>query len=302
MGDHLFKKLDDPESLQRSPLFVFAADPQASGGLHCLGQTAGRARTRPEFLALLRQFVSDAVIDGLLLTPADAERLVVEERLFEHSPVTPIVRMNAETGIWNPRSGRYRETPSLPFSTVTVEDATYGGAIRLGLYSITLNNRAESDAAVLSAYLQFARAVGERPDFDHLLEVFLPNVEQPGMDEEAQGQFVADSIARLMSVLQRRQRPRFIKTAYTTPAVWEALTRFDPTLIVGALGGPRRDARATLQLAHDVIAHGGRAILFGRSIFEERSPRLIARALRAVLDGTMTPDGAYREYQQAIKD
>lgn len=297
MGDRLFKKLDDPEYLTRSPIFVFAADPQASGGLQCLGRTAGHARTRPEFLALLRQFIKDAVIDGLLLTPADAEVLAVDERLFDESPVTPIVRMNAETGIWNPRSGRYRETPSLPFSTVTLKEAACGGAVRLGLYSLTLNNQAVSDEMVLSAYLQFARAVGAQPDFDHLLEVFLPNVEQPGMDAEAQGWFVADSIARLMSYLHRHQRPRFIKTAYTTPAVWEALTRFDPTLIVGALGGPRRNARATLQLAHDVTAYGGRAILFGRAIFEEESPRRIAQALRAVLDRTMTPEEAYREYQ-----
>lgn len=302
MGDRLFKKLDDPDSLRRSPIFVFAADPQASGGLLCLGETAGRARTRPEFLALLRQFVVDAVIDGLLLTPADAALLTVEERLFDDSPVTPLVRTNAETGIWNPRSSRYRESPSLPFPTVTIEDAASGGVVRLGLYSITLNNRADSDEVVLSAYLRFARAVGERPDFDHVLEVFLPNLPQPGLDPEAQGQFVADSIGRLMSYLLPHQRPRFLKTAYTTPAVWESLTRFDPTLIVGALGGPRRDARTTLHLAHDVITHGGRAILFGRAIFEEQSPRQIVRALRAVLDGRMTPDDAYSAYQRATED
>ena len=113
--------------------------------------------------------------------------------------------------------------------------------------------------------------------------------------------YVADSIVRTMNYLRKHQRPRFIKTAYTTAKVWKELTQFDPTLIIGALGGPRENARKTLQLANNVIQNGGRAILFGRTIFGEESPVGIARVLRNVLDGHLSPEDAHSVYQQLIR-
>ena len=196
------------------------------------------------------------------MTPADAEILALEENLFEDTPITPIVRMNAETAIWNPRFGVYTSRLSMPFQTVFPEDmqryceALIGPAlecrVNLGLYSITLNNDPIADERMLQAYVQFAHVVGEIEGFDHLLEVFLPNVKMPGMDEEKRGMYVADSIVRTMSYLRKHQRPRFIKTAYTTSDVWIELCQFDPTLVIGALGGPRQNARSTFALAHNV--------------------------------------------------
>jgi len=309
VGERVFEKLADPDWLRRSPIFVFAADALASGGIQGLGQEkhpTPHYRTRPEFLELLRQITADGYIDGLLMTPADAEVLTVDERIFDHSPVTPIVRMNAETGIWNPRHGLYRQQPSLPFQTVPLSGETLICTarechLRLGLFSITLNNDVRADEQMLNAYLQFAWEVGDLPGFDHILEVFLPNLNLPGLDHEKRGQYVADSIVRTMSYLRAHQRPRFIKTEFTTPQVWQELCQFDPTLVIGALGGPHRGPRETLQLAQDVITYGGQVILFGRSIFGEENPRLIARALRAVLDREKTPDEALREYQANVR-
>ena len=51
---------------------------------------------------------------------------------------------------------------------------------------------------MLQAYVQFAHVVGEIEGFDHLLEVFLPNIKLPGMDDEKRGMYVADSIVRTM--------------------------------------------------------------------------------------------------------
>jgi hypothetical protein len=313
MGNRVFEKLSDPPLLQRNPILIFAADPLASAGLHGLGREMTphpHYRTRPEFLELLRKVTADGYIDGLLMTPADAEVLAVDERLFEAHPVTPVVRVNAETAIWNPRFGRYRQQQSYPFQTVPLSEAAYcvysideakACHIRLGLYSITLNNDVEADERTLNAYLRFAREVGETPDFDHILEFFLPNVNLPGVDEKARGQYVADSIVRMMSYLRRHQRPLFIKTVYTTSETWRELTSFDPTLVIGALGGPRQNARKTLQLAYDATEHGSRVILFGRSIFEEDDPRLIVKYLRAVLDRTMTVDEAHGAYQRSLR-
>ena len=78
-------------------------------------------RTHAEFLQLQRDLVADGQLDGLLMTPADAETLALEENLFESTPIKPIVRMNSETAIWNPRFGVYTSRLSMPFQTVFPE-------------------------------------------------------------------------------------------------------------------------------------------------------------------------------------
>lgn len=319
MGHCIQQKLSDREALRRSPIFVFAGDPIAAGGIQAYGQTsgpstplrAGRYRTRQEFLQLCREIARDAFVDGVLLAPADAEQLALDERLFDATAVTPLVRMNAETGIWNPRYGNYRTQVSRPFQTVPADASwceTLAGTakrcrVQIGLYSITLNNDVLADETTLNAYLHFARELGEHADpqdsasFHHILEVFLPNYERAGLDGERAGRYVADSIVRTMSYLRKSQRPLFIKTEFTTAEVWRELTSFDETLVVGALGGPRQNARRTLELARTVVSNGGRAILFGRAVFEEDCPRLICKYLRAVLDGELDPEAAHQQYQ-----
>ena len=314
MGERVFEKLENSDQLDASPIFVFAADPLATVGIQGLGYVLHprpHYRTRPEFLQLQRDLVADGSIDGLLMTPADAEVLALEEGLFDGTPVTPLVRMNAETAIWSPRYGTYQSQHSRPFQTVFPDDAqayceslvapALECRVSLGLYSITLNNDVVADERMLNAYIQFAHTVGEMEGFDHILEVFLPNIKLPGLDDEKRGMYVADSIVRTMNYLRKHQRPRFIKTAYTTAKVWNELTRFDPSLIIGALGGPRENARKTLQLANNVIQNGGHAILFGRTIFGEQSPVGIARALRNVLDEQMSPEEAHSMYQQLLR-
>jgi len=315
MGERVFEKLSDPQGLHKSPILVFAGDALAAGGLRGLGRVVENGKTRPrrqaEFLQLCRDLTKDGAIDGCLLTPADAETLAVEEQFFSSTAVTPMVRLNAETSIWSPRHGQYRNQAAQPFQTVAVQaaapEAAYcsldGGSlechVRIGLYSITLNNDVDADRRTLLAYLDFARQIGDRPQWNHFLEVFLPNVNLPGLDTEKRGQYVADSIVRTMSYLQKHQRPRFIKTEFTSTSTWRELCEFDPTLIIGALGGPRINTRKTLELAHNVVTNGGRATLFGRTIFEDDNPRAICRALRAVLDRSMSVDEAFALYRQA---
>ena len=167
---------------------MFAADPQAGGGIQGLGHVQHpkpHYRTRPEFLQLQRDLVADGSIDGLLMTPADAETLALEERLFDNTHVAPIVRMNAETAIWSPRFGIYRSKLSMPFQTVFPEDVcaycellvapAQECRVGLGLYSITLNNDVVADERMLNAYIQFAHILGETEGFDHVLYRFLIN-------------------------------------------------------------------------------------------------------------------------------
>ncbi|HDS74582.1 MAG TPA: hypothetical protein ENN56_03485 [Firmicutes bacterium] len=314
MGERVFEKLADPKALKRSPIFIFAADALVAYGITGIGTERTphpHYRTRPEYLKMMREVAADGYIDGLLMTPADAEVLAIDEGLFDSSPITPIVRMNAETHIWSPRHGRYREQYSRPFQTVkTAEAGRYcteamacarDCKIKLGLYSITLNNEAEADARTTGEFLEFAWQCGETPDFHYFLEVFLPNIQQPGMDTKEQGEYIADNIVRLMSYLRNHQRPVFIKTVYTKPEVWKSLCEFDPTLVIGALGGSRVNARTSMQLAYDTTENGGKVILFGRAIFQEEDPRAMAKMMRAVLDRELTVDQAHSQYQAILR-
>lgn len=308
MGDRLVRKSRNLEFLHEHPLFVFAADPIVAGGVRSYGQSDERWRTRHEFLQLCREITREGCVDGVLMAPSDAERLAIQERLFEASEVTPIVRMNAETAIWNPRFGNYSTAYSRTFQTVRLPipwsgtaDETNSSAIVVGLYSITLHNDVIADEAVLSAYLAFANEVANLAEFSHILEVFPPNPKLSSLRPEQTGLFLADSIVRLMSYLSSSARPLFIKTKFTTREAWKELTSFDDSLVIGALGGPRKDTHSTFRLAWDVISNGGRAILFGRTIFDEESPPVMCRYLREVIDARLDPQEAYRRYIEELK-
>jgi hypothetical protein len=311
MGDRFFKKLSDRGSLRKSPVFVFAADHTAAVGIHGLGSSGASYRTHPDFIQLIRDIVRQRVVDAVLMAPADAELLSSMECLFQENPVTPLVRMNAETGIWSPRFGKYRAAPSLPFQTVPVEDAgwcdslirtaTDSCCVTAGLYSITLNNDVAADHRTMSAYLTFALEVGKVKNFHHILEVFPPNVDLPDMDREQVAGYTADSIVRIMSHLTRKQRPLLVKTQYLSTPIWKELTGFDPELVIGALGGSYENAETTLDLAHRVIRDGGRAVLFGRPVFMEQDPQGMCRAIRAVIDGRMSPDQALDAYRKGLE-
>lgn len=309
MGNIVFDKLARPALLEKSPVLIFAADASAAFGIEGLGEELKpdrHFRTRPEFLNLLRHSAQDAYVDGILMTAADAETLAAEETIFNDSPVTPLIRFNAETHIWSPRHGKYAKQYSQPFQTIRLDDARLCQTaintarlchIPLGLYSITLNNDVEADTRTLNKFLDFAREIGDIQGLDYFLEVFLPNVRQPTMTDERAAEYVADSIVRILGFLLKKQKPLFIKTVYTTPALWRELCQFDPTIPIGAMGGSRKSTKQALQLAYDVTENGGKLILFGRNIYRDDKPRIIARALRNVLDRTMTVNEAYKFYK-----
>ena len=86
MGDIIFEKLANHELLSKSPIFVFAADAMASTHLQGLGRVqhpTPRYRNRIDFLQLLQGFIEDGYIDGLLMTPSDAEIIASKEKLFD---------------------------------------------------------------------------------------------------------------------------------------------------------------------------------------------------------------------------
>ena len=224
-----------------------AKDPDLAFGIPGPGPSDGgghKYRSIEEFRDIMREIVQRELVDIMLMSASSSEILTINERLFDDSPVTPAVRANDTTDIWCGHSSSYGDEPSLPFSSTTVDQMQSGkfgcddserslGA-DLSLYSITFNNSAEIDSRALNEYKTF-RLEAERKGMRHFLEVFAPNKLVNPVGDVAS--YVNDCIVRLLGGITSRSRPLFLKMPYFGPAAMEALVHYDPSLIVGILGG-----------------------------------------------------------------
>ena len=260
-------------------------------------QTPSRLRSRQEYLAAMTALVRDETVDIMLTSASNAEQLA-RDRVLESSPVTPVVRANDATDIWNQRGGSYPQLPSRPFRSADLQSVS--AFCDLVLYSVTFNNDRDLDLTTLEAYARFradARAAGLR----HILEVFNPNA-PVGLSAQDVGAFINDSIVRTLAGLTSTERPLFLKVAFNGPDELEELVNYDPTLVVGVLGGAAGTTRDTFELLSQAERHGARVALFGRKIQQAESQGDLVRLMRSVLRRDLSPEQAVREYHQSLHD
>jgi hypothetical protein len=245
----------------------------------------------------------------MLMSASSSEILTIKERLFDNSTVTPAVRANDTTDIHLPSGGSYSSEPSRPFRSATIEQIQSGrvspteyerrlGA-DLGLYSITPNNRIEVDHATLQAYREF-RIEAEQKDFRHFLEVFDPNACGEHCPPDV-GRFINDLIVRTLAGVPSAGRPLFLKIAYHGPRAMEELIAYDPTLVVGILGGSSGTTMDAFTLLEDAKKHGARAALFGRRIKDSEHQLTFVRFLHAIANGQITASDAVRAYHGELE-
>ncbi len=303
-----------------------AKDADMAFGLAAPGLTAGGTpgqgpfRSIHEYRENIREIVAEGLVDIMLMSASTSEVLAIEEGLFDRSPVTPAARMNDTTDIWLASgSGGYGRQPALPFATTTIAQARWGtvqaapaaaghapypGA-NLGLFSMTLNDDAAVDRAMLTAYREF-RLEAEREGFRHFLEVFYPNAPGavPGKAANARpanvARFLADHVVRALAGVPRAGRPVFLKIPYLGPDVMEQLAAYDRTLIVGVLGGGAGTTHDAFALVADAKRHGARVALFGRKINAAEHQPTFVRHLRLVADGDLAADEGVRSYHAAL--
>lgn len=270
-------------------------------------------RTLEEYYESIRQLVAQGLVDIMLMSARTADQLARAEGLFEGSAVTPAVRMNDSTDIWLAGSKYdYRNTPSLPFSTTSIshamhghvaglrqEEATVKGRIKLGLYSITLNHDAKLDRDSLEAYRCF-RHEAEAAGFRHFLEVFPPNDPQK-LERKDFGNFVADSIARLLAGVSQAEQPEFLKVPYLGERLTAELCAYDSRMIVGIMGGAAGTTHDAFHLLAESRKAGVRAALFGRKINQAEDQLLFVEHLRGVADGNLAAVEAVKSYHAALE-
>ena len=253
-------------------------------------------RSRPQYLQQMRDLVGQGVLDILLASASNGERLAAEG-VFAGSDVTLAVRANDTTDIWHPRGASYAHHPSRPFRTAELEQIR--PFCDLVLYSITLNNDVERDLATLNGYAQFrreAQVLGLR----HFLEVFNPNA-PTDLEHSEVGRFVNDSIIRALAGVTAAHRPLFLKLAYNGPAALAELVGHDPSLVVGLLGGSAGTTRDTFELLDQGQRHGARVSLFGRKIQRAESQLDLVALMPQVLAGKLSPEQAVRSYHGTLQ-
>jgi hypothetical protein len=290
-----------------------AADPDMGPGLHGVGParerdgSSKRFLTRAEFIEAIEAVIRQDIVDLMLTSASNLERLVARGA-FAGTGVKPAIRANDATDVWGLRGASYANSPSRPFRTASLSRVRFGGATPepgakialtdLGLYSITFTNDIERDVASLDAFREF-RADAAANDFRYFLEVFNPNV--AGVAPELTPHFVNDAIVRCLAGLLEAERPLFLKIVYNGPRALEELASFDPGLVVGVLGGGGGTTRDCFELIRQAEKYGARVALVGRKIYLAESPLNVVRLMRLVADGDLTPREAVEVYHDALR-
>ena len=261
------------------------------------GTTSGRLKTRKDYLSQIEAITSEAIVDVMLLSASNYERLA-DNGVFADTPVTPAVRGNDATDIWTMRFGTYKDAPSRSFRSANLAHIKRMGC-DLCLYSMTFVNDVAADLCTVEDYQAF-RADAAAAGIRHFLEVFNPNIDI-GLDVAKTGAFVNDCITRSLAGLFKEELPLFLKIAYNGADAMEELCRYDETLVVGVLGGSAGTTRDTFELLRQASAHGAKVALFGRKINLAESPLDIVRLMRPVVTGDIAPAEAVRAYHSELQ-
>ena len=318
MQKSLDKKLGEIKSDPTSKAFIIAdaKDADMAFGMRAPGSFRSHAEDHvsrhpsiQRFYDDMEQIVRQADIDIMLTSVSAMDVLAREKRLFDDSPVTPAVRINDTTDIWQATGSSYGKQLSRPFATTTIEEAQFGTLlpgetqrpdVNLGLYSVTFNNHLEADLNSLERFRAF-RIEAAHKNFRYFLEVFNPNLADCGLDPQQLPSYVNDQIARMLAGIPRASRPVFLKIAYNGPAALEALVNYDSTLVVGILGGASSTTYDAFRLLADAKKHGARLVLFGRRIKAAEHPLSFVAFLRRVADDQISPEEAVKAYRGELQ-
>jgi hypothetical protein len=266
-------------------------------------------KTRRDYLDQITAVVKQDIVD-IMLTSVSNMEILQEEGVYKDSAVKPAIRANDATDCWGGiRGATYPNYPSRPFRTAVLSRVMYGSlepepgqpitGTDLGLYSVTFNNKLDDDIRSLDAFTEF-RAEAAKIGFTYFLEVFNPNAPQD-LSPQAIPQFLNDCLLRCLSGLSKADRPRFLKIPFNGAQALEELAAYDPSVVIGVLGGGAGTTRDTFELLFQAERSGARLALFGRKINLAESPLALIGMMRRVADGDISPAEAVRAYHGELQ-
>ena len=250
----------------------------------------GRMRGLDHYRADMERVTASGLVDIMLMSLSSAE--VLQDRaLFDGSPVTPAVRLNDTTDIWQARGGCYPRLPARMFRTARLDRARE--VADLGLFSVTFHNDLDHDMAMLNAYSAF-RDEAEAAGMRHFLEVFNPQA--PVTVDGDFATYNNDMIVRCLAGVSRRDRPLFLKAAYNGPGPTEEIAGYDSSIVFGILGGGAGTTRDCLELLAQAERYGARVALFGRKIYRSEDSLCMLRAMRRVIEERISSSEGVKAY------
>lgn len=314
MNKTLTMKLSQLQKNPQANTFILADAKDADMAFGIAGPERdwrGRLRSLNEYREQIREIIRQELVDIMLMSASTSEILTIHERLFENSPITPAVRANDTSDVHILRGSVYAKAPSQPFASATIDHIQYGklsssravpppGA-NLGLYSVTFNNDPIRDLETMKAFKAF-HLEAEQKGFTYFLEVFAPNVpqEQHRLAASEIPGFLNDHIVRLLAGIPSSGRPCFLKIPYLGPEALEELCTYDPSMIIGVLGGSAGTTFDAFDLVYNAKKYGARVALFGRKINTAEHQLSFIEHLRLVADDALPPAEAVRSYHAAL--
>ena len=280
-----------------------AKDADMGGGRRAPGfirEENGKLTEKPasyeSYLNKMKEMTKSQMIDVMLMSMTSAERLV-DQNIFNNSPVTPAVRLNDTSCIWGLlRHGEYDTHQSRPFATTQLRHAK--NFVDLGLYSMTFNKDVDRDVYMLNEYRNF-RDNAEKIGMRHFLEVF--NSAVINLSIEEMGQYVNDCILKTLAGQISKEKPLFLKIAYNGPKAMEELASYDPgNLVIGILGGGKGTSRDCFELLKQACKYGARVALFGRKVNLSENQLIIIETMRNVIENDLESDDAVKLYHDKL--
>jgi len=280
-----------------------AKDADMGGGRRAPGfirEENGKLTEKPasyeSYLNKMKEMTKSQMVDVMLMSMTSAERLV-DQNIFNNSPVTPAVRLNDTSCIWGLlRHGEYDTHQSRPFATTQLRHAK--NFVDLGLYSMTFNKDVDRDVYMLNEYRNF-RDNAEKIGMRHFLEVF--NSAVINLSIEEMGQYVNDCILKTLAGQINKEKPLFLKIAYNGPKAMEELASYDPgNLVIGILGGGKGTSRDCFELLKQACKYGARVALFGRKVNLSENQLIIIETMRNVIENDLESNDAVKLYHDKL--
>ena len=280
-----------------------AKDADMGGGRRAPGfirEENGKLTEKPasyeSYLNKMKEMTKSQMVDVMLMSMTSAERLV-DQNIFNNSPVTPAVRLNDTSCIWGLlRHGEYDTHQSRPFATTQLRHAK--NFVDLGLYSMTFNKDVDRDVYMLNEYRNF-RDNAEKIGMRHFLEVF--NSAVINLSIEEMGQYVNDCILKTLAGQISKEKPLFLKIAYNGPKAMEELASYDPgNLVIGILGGCKGTSRDCFELLKQACKYGARVALFGRKVNLSENQLIIIETMRKVIENDLESNDAVKLYHDKL--
>ena len=208
------------------------------------------------------------------------------------------------------RGATYHEQPSRPFRSASIPRTMYGTATpaagrRRSPAPTSASTRSPSTTTWTPTSPRWRRSPTSAPRPRTAASSTSSRSSTPtsttGIDPEILPHYINDNILRCLAGVHQADRPQFLKIVYNGPKALEELTSFDPSLIVGVLGGGAGTTRDCFELLHQGEKYGARVALFGRKINLAEAPLAIVAMMREVVDGNLSPQEAVRAYHGELQ-